>query len=101
MFCSPAQIFRSVLGNVGLSFAFVKCILFICTCTFWIVMEFQSLALDAETGCARSEPAGGIRRHHAGTIRHEGGAASGGQSARDEPCTDTIASHAERRTIRS
>src|SRR5712672_3594628 len=39
-------IFATTSQNLGLSFAFVKCILFILTCEFRIVMEFQSLEQD-------------------------------------------------------
>src|SRR5258705_9614323 len=64
-------------------------------------MEYQSLDQDgSQAGCDRPEPAGGVRRHHAGSFRHTGGATTGAQSACDEPCPDPIASHAERRTVR-
>src|ERR1700704_635915 len=64
-------------------------------------MEYQWLDQDgSQAGCDRPEPAGGVRRHHAGPIRHTGGATTGAQSACDEPCLDPIASYAERRTVR-
>src|SRR6202022_1482390 len=64
-------------------------------------LELRPLEQDSpQVGCDRLEPAGGVRRHYEGQIRHTGRTPTGSQSARDEPCFDSIASHVERRTVR-
>src|SRR5258706_12518449 len=62
-------------------------------------LEFRSLEQDSpQVRCDRPEPAGGVRRHYEGQIGHTGRPPTGSQSARDEPCFDSIAPHVERRT---